>query len=133
MYGWQRPLAMELEVGDNGTAGPSRLGYYKHQTASPLFSYSKHNTCCTRIWCTCVHSLCISTSARQRCACVFLVCMYLSLVQTFFTFLRVLWPCHCERCCECRCALTVTLAVEVVSKVIILCLQVPLAFHCCLL
>jgi len=38
------------EVGDDGAAGPSWLGYYKHKTAS--------------------HSLC--TSARQRCACVFL-------------------------------------------------------------
>ena len=25
-------LAMEMEVGDDGTAGPLRLGYYKHQT-----------------------------------------------------------------------------------------------------
>jgi len=24
-----------MEVGDDGAAGPSRLGYYKHQTASP--------------------------------------------------------------------------------------------------
>jgi len=39
MYGRRRSLAMELEVGDNGTAGPSQLGYYKHQTASPLLSY----------------------------------------------------------------------------------------------
>ena len=26
---------MEMEVGDDGATGPSRLGYYKHQTASP--------------------------------------------------------------------------------------------------
>jgi len=25
---------MEMEVGDDGAAGPSQLGYYKHQTAS---------------------------------------------------------------------------------------------------
>ena len=44
-------LAMEMEVGGDGTAGPSWLRYYKHQTAS--------------------HSLRISV--RQRYACVFLV------------------------------------------------------------
>jgi len=33
---------MEMEVRDDGATGPSRLGYYKHQTAS--FCYSKHNT-----------------------------------------------------------------------------------------
>jgi len=44
-------LMMEMEVGDDGTAGALRLGYYKHQTAS--------------------HSL--RTSARQRCTCIFLV------------------------------------------------------------
>jgi len=26
---------MEMEVGDSSAAGPSWLGYYKHQTASP--------------------------------------------------------------------------------------------------
>jgi len=26
---------MEMEVGDDGAAGPSWLGYYKHKTASP--------------------------------------------------------------------------------------------------
>ena len=26
---------MEMEVGDDGVAGPSWLGYYKHQAASP--------------------------------------------------------------------------------------------------
>ena len=31
----RRSLAMELDVGDDGTAGPLWLGYYKHQTASP--------------------------------------------------------------------------------------------------
>jgi len=41
---------MEMEVGDDGAAGPSRLGYYKHQTAS--FSYSKRNTCHARLTCT---------------------------------------------------------------------------------
>jgi len=39
MYGRRRSLAMKLEVGDDGTAGPSRLGYYKPRTASPLLSY----------------------------------------------------------------------------------------------
>ena len=60
---------MEMEVGDDGAAGPSWLGYYKHQTAS-----CKCNTCharltCTRIW----HAHSLRTGARQRCACVFLV------------------------------------------------------------
>jgi len=35
MWGRQLSLAMEMEVGDDGTAGPLWLGYYKHQTASP--------------------------------------------------------------------------------------------------
>jgi len=33
--------AHTMEVGDDGTVGPSRLGYYKHQTAFPT-------TCATR-------------------------------------------------------------------------------------
>ena len=31
----QRSFAMEMEVGDDGAAGPPWLGYFKHQTASP--------------------------------------------------------------------------------------------------
>jgi len=32
---------MEMEVGDDGTAGPSQLGYYKHQTASPTANVTR--------------------------------------------------------------------------------------------
>jgi len=37
-------LAMEMEVGDDGMAGPSWLGYYK--------LYSQRNTCHVRLNCT---------------------------------------------------------------------------------
>jgi len=49
--GRRRSFAMEMEVGDDGTAGPSRLGYYKHQTASPTANVTCH-ACptCTRIY-----------------------------------------------------------------------------------
>ena len=50
-------LAMEMEVGDDGAVGPSRLGYYKHQTAS--FSYRKRNTCHERLTCTHIWHACI--------------------------------------------------------------------------
>ena len=36
-----RALAMEMEVEADGTAGPSQLGYYKHQTASPTASVTR--------------------------------------------------------------------------------------------
>ena len=36
--GLRHSLAMEMEVGDDGAAGPSWLGYYKHQTASLPYS-----------------------------------------------------------------------------------------------
>ena len=32
---------MEMEVGDDGAAGPSQLGYYKHQTASPTANVTR--------------------------------------------------------------------------------------------
>ena len=33
--------AMEMEAGVDGTAGPSWLGYYKHQTASPTANVTR--------------------------------------------------------------------------------------------
>jgi len=58
-------LAIEMEVGDDGTAWPSRLGYYKHQTAS--FSYSKRNTCHARLTCTHIWSaLIVCALARGK-------------------------------------------------------------------
>jgi len=36
-----RSLAMEMEVGDDRAAGPSRLGYYKHQRASPTANVTR--------------------------------------------------------------------------------------------
>ena len=32
---------MEMEVGDDGMAGPLQLGYYKHQTASPTANVTR--------------------------------------------------------------------------------------------
>jgi len=40
MYGRQRSLTMEIEVG-------AIAAWILHQTAFPLFSYSKRNTCRT--------------------------------------------------------------------------------------
>jgi len=55
-------LAMKIEVRDDGTVGPSRLGYYKHHVPSSphLHPHMTHT-----------HSLC--TGARQWCTYVFLV------------------------------------------------------------
>jgi len=61
-------LAMEMEVGMT-----VRLGYYKHQTASPTAAVT-HAACtlpATVYSVTHTHSL--HTGARQRCTCVFLV------------------------------------------------------------
>jgi len=71
---WSRTtasLVMEMEVGDNGMAGPSQLGYYNTTNS---FSYMYH----ARLTCTCIHIwrvriVCAHTGARQRCTCVFLV------------------------------------------------------------
>ena len=61
-----------MEVGDDSTAGPSQLGYYKHQTASPTVNVTRATrTSPVPTYITSVHSL--RTSVRQRCACVFLV------------------------------------------------------------
>jgi len=42
----QCSLVIEMEVGDNSTAGPSQLGYYwyKHPTASPTANVTR-DTC----------------------------------------------------------------------------------------
>ena len=58
MCGRQHSLAMEMEVGDDGAAGPLWLGYYKHQTASPRL-YSKHYTCHMHLTSTCIWRTCI--------------------------------------------------------------------------
>ena len=47
MGGQQHSLVMEMVAGDDGAAGPSRLEYYQHKTASPSPTrpaYSKRNT-----------------------------------------------------------------------------------------
>jgi len=41
-------LTMEMKVGDNIVAGPSQLGYYKHQSAS----LTAKVTCHARLTCT---------------------------------------------------------------------------------
>jgi len=86
----RRSLAIETKVGDDGAAGPSRLGYYKHQTAS--FSYSKRNMCHARLTCTRMYDT--RTGARQRRACVFLVhytsaSLYFSLTAPLSVFCSV--------------------------------------------
>ena len=65
----RRSLAMEMEVGDDGAAGPLQLGYYNHQTASPTANVTRATHASPAP--VPVHSL--HTGVRQRCACVFLV------------------------------------------------------------
>ena len=70
-------LAVEMEVRDDGTGGPTQLGYYK-QLLLPSPTANVHVTRATHaspaptyIYDARVHSL--RTGARQGCACVFLV------------------------------------------------------------
>ena len=80
-----RRHSLAMEVGDDGAAGPLRLGYYKQQTAS-----TANVTRATRASAYMTHTYSLHTGARQRCACVFLV-MFVkvvvlehSLICTFF-------------------------------------------------
>jgi len=92
----QRSLAMEIEVGDDGTAGPLRLGYYKlffffsniYQQSCMVHKRQKEeDTTNTKLYSerytpqlhphkTGAHSL--RTGAKHRCACVFLVIKFTS-------------------------------------------------------
>ena len=61
-----------MEVGDDGAMGPSRLGYYKHKTASPTANVTRAmHASPAPAYDARAHSL--RTGARQRCACVFIV------------------------------------------------------------
>ena len=65
-------FAMEMEVRDDGMLGPSWLGYYKHQTASPTANVTRGTRASPApAYSIRAHSL--HTSARQSCACIFLV------------------------------------------------------------
>ena len=63
--GQRHSLAMEMEVGDGVTAGPSQLGYYTHQTASPTAKVTRATRASPApTYITHAHSL--HTSVRQR-------------------------------------------------------------------
>jgi len=65
-------LAMEMKVEDDGAVGPSWLGCYKHQTASPR--PTANTTHATRVSLAPAYDT--RAGARNKCACIFLVMIY---------------------------------------------------------